>query len=127
MKTMIVCLTSCASDKETEDSGYPLEITSNHLAIDHLHPKAESVISSGNGDYTLTLLKDYHVDEEYKDFPIEELLSIKIEGEKIIAERLLLKEYYLCVNYMLSDAKGYTKIITIENPGMENFPSLDRQ
>ena len=115
---------ACSDDDGKEEEVDPIELSKRVACVDHVETSDYIDILAGNGDYQITL-KSIFVDEEFRDIPFEEHVKVRVEGNRIIVERVLLENYYLCARCILTDAKGVKKTFVIENPNMEGLHEFD--
>lgn len=107
-------LTTCSNNDMVKEEAKPIKLNKRVALIDHINPTDCIKILEGNGGYKITI-KDYTIDKEFEDIPFENHTRVYIEDNKIIAERILLKDFLLMATCILTDSEGVKKTFIIEN------------
>ena len=118
-------LASCSDDETNGKEIIPIELSKRIARVDHVETTDQIDILKGNGDYKITLRDMFVGDEEFKNIPYEGHVRVYIEDNRIMVERILLEDYYMCIRCYLSDGEGVKKTFVIENPNMLGLHDFD--
>lgn len=122
-------LSACSSDESEPKEIYPIELSGRILCVDHTQTMDTVDIFSGNGGYRIIeIILSRSLNEEMNkkldSVPLKDIFNIYVEGEKIIVERVLLEDLFICGSFVLVDAEGIRKTCLIQNPGTQGFPEV---
>lgn len=125
MKIIRICLSllflsffiSCSNEDIKEKEVNPIELSKRVAVVDDVNPKDSIEILEGNGGYKISV-KGYNIDKEFENIPFENHTRVYVEGNKIIAERILLKDFLLIATFVLTDSEGVKKTFVIQNSNL---------